>query len=95
MLLPTLLVSCFAVGLMGVVLARTDGSGLYVAFCALSPVLLPIWIGMQVGDWLTNSGKKYAHASPAKAKRSSRIAFARPSRVMAGQSNCVAPATQH
>ncbi len=98
MLFPTLLVICFAVGLMGVVLARTDGSGLYVAFCALSPVLLPIWIGMQIGDWLTNSGKKYAHTSPAKAKRSSpRIAFARPirSRVMAAQSNCVAPATQH
>lgn len=79
MLFPTLLAVCFVVGVVGVVLARTDGSALYLAFCVLSPVLLPIWIGMQVGEWLTSSGKKLAQAPRTEpARMNARVAFARP-----------------
>lgn len=92
MLFPTLLVLCFVVGLMGVVLARTDGSALYVAFCLLSPVLLPIWIGMQVSELFANMGKNAPRTeTPRMAKR---FAFARP-RAMAAHSSCVATVAQH
>lgn len=89
---PTLLVICFVVGLLGVVLARTDGSALYVAFCVLSPVLLPIWIGMQVGELLANIGKNaLVTETPRMVKR---VAFARP-RAMAAHSSYAAPVAQH
>lgn len=93
---PTLLVLCFVVGLLGVVLARTDGSALYVAFCLLSPVLLPIWIGMQVGELLANMGKNTPVTETPRmvTRMAKRIAFARP-RAMAAHSSYAASVAQH
>lgn len=96
MLFPTLLVLCFAIGFIGIASARTDGSVMYVAFCVLSPVLLPIWIGMQVGEWFGNKCA-VAAAKPEATRARPRMAFVRSlrSRAMATRSSYVAPVAQH
>jgi hypothetical protein len=98
MLIPTLLVGLFAVGFLGMMMARTDGSALYVAFCLFSPVLLPIWFGMQLGEMFVTASKKLSQASQSEVSRfGSRIAFTRPmrSRALSARPSCVAPVAQH
>ncbi len=96
MLIPALLVVCFLVGLFGVMSTRTDGSGLYLAFCVLSPVLVPVWLGMQLGEWIASPKKKVVSSAASVAPRMrTRAAYVRPirPRAMTARPSCVAKAS--
>jgi hypothetical protein len=50
-----ILIACFIAGFLGVALARSEGALVYLAFALFSPVLVPIWLGMQVANWSANT----------------------------------------